>query len=70
MELVKDPESMEPYPELGRALKKTALKNGLIMRIDPSWFALAPALIASKEDIDQLVELVDSSLKAALEEVA
>jgi adenosylmethionine-8-amino-7-oxononanoate aminotransferase len=70
VELVKDPESMEPYPELGRALKKTALKNGLIMRIDPSWFALAPALIASKEDIDQLVELVDSSLKAALEEVA
>ncbi len=70
VELVKDPESMEPYPELGHALKKTALKNGLIMRIDPSWFALAPALIASKEDIDQLVELVDSSLKAALEEVA
>ena len=58
---------MEPYPELGRALKKTALENGLIMRIDPNWFALAPALVASREEIDELADLVERSLRAALE---
>ncbi|MDC0935740.1 aspartate aminotransferase family protein [Pirellulales bacterium] len=67
VELVKDIESMAPYPELGRALKKTALENGLIMRIDPNWFALAPALVASQEDIDELADLVERSLRAALE---
>jgi len=70
VELVKDVKSMEPYPELGRALKKTALENGLIMRIDPNWFAVAPALVASREDIDELADLVDRSLRAALEKVA
>ena len=33
----------EPWPELGTALKKTALINGLIIRIDPTWFTVAPA---------------------------
>ena len=70
VELVKDVESMEPYPELGQALKKTALENGLVMRIDPNWFAVAPALIATRDDIDELADLVERSLSAALEEVA
>ena len=69
VELVRDTQSMEPYPELGQALKKTALANGLIMRIDPSWFAVAPALVATEEDIDELCELVEKSLKDALEKV-
>ena len=33
----------EPWPELGTAMKKTALMNGLIIRIDPTWFTVAPA---------------------------
>lgn len=69
VELVKDTQSMKPYPELGRALKQTALKNGLIMRIDPSWFAVAPALIAEKEDLDELYDLITRSLLEALEQV-
>ena len=67
VELVKDAEGMEPFPALGQALKITALENGLIMRIDPNWFAVAPALIASRADIDQLAGLVERSLQAALE---
>jgi adenosylmethionine-8-amino-7-oxononanoate aminotransferase len=51
-------------------LKKTALKNGLIMRIDPDWFAVAPALIASESDIDEMVDLIDKSLKDALDLVS
>jgi len=67
VELVKDTQTMAPFPELGLALKRTALNNGLIMRIDPSWFAVAPALIAQQADMDELYELIDRSLLEALE---
>ncbi len=66
MELVKDTKTNEPFPELGNALKKTALKNGLIMRIDPNWFAVAPALIAGEADIDEMFALIEKSLTEAL----
>ena len=70
VELVRNTEGMEPFPQLGQALKKTALENGLVMRIDPNWFAVAPALIAEQGDIDEMCELVEKSLKEALERVA
>lgn len=57
---------MEPYPELGNALKQTALQNGLIMRIDPTWFAVAPALIAEESDLDEMCDLIEKSLSQAL----
>jgi adenosylmethionine-8-amino-7-oxononanoate aminotransferase len=60
---------MAPYPELGKALKKTALRNGLILRVDPNWFAVSPALIAEKSDLDQMCELIENSLVDALDEV-
>ncbi len=66
VELVRDPGTREPFPDLGRALKETSLENGLIMRIDPCWFAVAPALIATEAEIDELCERVDQSLTAAL----
>jgi adenosylmethionine-8-amino-7-oxononanoate aminotransferase len=70
VELVKDTASMAPYPELGNALKKTALKNGLILRVDPSWFAVAPALIAEESDLDEMCDLIEKSLVSALDEIA
>ena len=66
VELVKDTNAMEPFNALGQALKKTSLKNGIILRINPNWFAVAPALIAEKSDIDEMVELIEASLKDAL----
>ena len=66
VELVKSTQTMEPFPELGKALKWTALDNGLILRIDPSWFAVAPALIASKSEIDEMCGLIERSLQQAL----
>jgi adenosylmethionine-8-amino-7-oxononanoate aminotransferase len=69
VELVRDTQTMEPYPELGNALKRTAIDNGLIMRIDPSWFAVAPALIASRAEIDEMCSLIERSLVQALETV-
>lgn len=67
VELVKDTRTMEPYPELGIALKRTALENGLIMRIDPTWFAVSPALLVEESDIDELCELIRKSLMDAIE---
>ncbi len=67
VELVHDTSSMEPFPELGMALKRTALQNGIILRIDPEWFAVAPALISEKGDIDEMVDLIERSLLDALE---
>ena len=69
VELVRDTETMAPFPELGAALKRTALRNGLILRIDPTWFAVAPPLIAEEKDLDELCELIERSLHEALTEV-
>ena len=69
---LKDPQTGSAYPDdhkLGHALKKTALKNGLIMRIDPDWFAVCSALIADESTIDEMYELIEQSLREALEEV-
>jgi adenosylmethionine-8-amino-7-oxononanoate aminotransferase len=69
VEFVKDTETMQPFPEgkkLGDALKKTALDNGLILRISPDWFAVAPPLIANEEDIDEMVHLIEKSLVEAI----
>jgi adenosylmethionine-8-amino-7-oxononanoate aminotransferase len=66
VELVRDTQTMEPFPELGEALKASALKNGLIMRIDPTWFAVAPPLIAEKSDIDDMCERIEKSMIDAL----
>jgi adenosylmethionine-8-amino-7-oxononanoate aminotransferase len=54
---------------IGPALKRTALKNGLILRVDPSWFAVSPALVATQSDLDEMCELIEKSLVEALEEV-
>jgi adenosylmethionine-8-amino-7-oxononanoate aminotransferase len=73
VELVQDTTTMAPFPvdnKLGAALKKTALKNGLIMRIDPDWFAVSPPLIAEESDIDEMCELIEKSLQEALDLVS
>jgi adenosylmethionine-8-amino-7-oxononanoate aminotransferase len=70
VELMRDDRgSPQPFPALGQALKRTAVENGLILRVDPNWFAVAPALIAEQSDIDEMVDRIERSLLAALESV-
>ncbi|MFN7994126.1 MAG: aspartate aminotransferase family protein [Bryobacteraceae bacterium] len=69
VELVKDTRTMEPFPELGMALKKITLRNGLILRVDPSWFAVAPALVATDAQLDEMCDLIETSLSEALDQV-
>jgi adenosylmethionine-8-amino-7-oxononanoate aminotransferase len=66
VELVKDTRGMQPFPELGKALKKTALQNGIILRADPTWFAVCPPLIADEPAIDEMCALIEKSLTEAL----
>ena len=69
-ELVRDTKTKEPFPtgsKLGDALKRTALDNGLIMRIDSDWFAVSPPLIADEVDIHELCDRIERSLLQALE---
>jgi adenosylmethionine-8-amino-7-oxononanoate aminotransferase len=72
VELVEDPRTNAPFPagrKLGDALKRTALEHGLILRIDPDWFAVSPPLIAEESDLDELVALIRASLQAAIARV-
>lgn len=72
VEFVKDVSTMEPFPancKLGSALKKTAVDNGLIMRIDPDWFAVCPPLTADESEIDEMCDLIEKSLEDALRAV-
>ena len=72
VELVRDTRTMEPFPagnKLGDALKRTALDNGLIMRVDSDWFAVSPPLIADEADIHELCDRIERSLQQALERV-
>jgi adenosylmethionine-8-amino-7-oxononanoate aminotransferase len=53
-------------PGLGRALKPLALEHGLIIRVDPDWFAISPALIGTEEQMDELLAGIRQALEAAV----
>lgn len=69
IELVRDTKTMQPFPELGKQLKRAALEHGIILRIDPSWFAVAPPLIAEESDLEEMCDLIERTLKTALSRV-
>jgi len=72
VELVQDATTNEPFPadrKLGEALRMAALDNGLILRIDPDWFAVCPPLIAEESDIDDLADRIERSLEQAMAKV-
>lgn len=69
VELVEDAKTNKPFPEgnkLGNALKRTAIENGIIMRVDPDWFAVAPPIISTDEEIEEMCDLIEKSLVDAL----
>jgi adenosylmethionine-8-amino-7-oxononanoate aminotransferase len=70
VEFVKNSRTMEPFPELGMALKRTALENGVILRVDPTWFAVAPPLIVEEGDLDEMCMLIEKSVADALDRTA
>jgi adenosylmethionine-8-amino-7-oxononanoate aminotransferase len=69
VEFARNTDTPQPFPELGTALKRTALANGIILRVDPSWFAIAPPLIAEESDLDEMCERIEKSVAEALAQV-
>ena len=67
-----DPPTKRPFPpevKLGHRIGKQALANGLLIRYDPHWIAFGPPLIVSAADIDQMVAILEESIREVLRKV-
>ena len=72
VEFVKDPATKTPFPpevKLGLRIGRQALRNGLLLRFDPHWLAFGPPLIVTESDIDQMVEILERSIREVLREL-
>ena len=71
VEIVRDPATKDPFPsdlQVGKRIGKRALELGLILRADPDWFALAPPLVTSREDLDGMIAILERSVADVLAE--
>ena len=69
VELVKNPATKEPWPAnipLGTEIGEECIERGLIMRFDPDWFAFAPPLIITRDEIDEMMAILEASITAVL----
>jgi adenosylmethionine-8-amino-7-oxononanoate aminotransferase len=72
VEFVQDPASRRPFPphvKIGLRIGKQALRNGLLLRFDPNWIAFGPPLIVREADIDQMVAILERSIREVLREM-
>lgn len=70
VEIVEDATTNKPFSaekNFGNALKRTAIKNGVILRIDHDWFAVAPPLICTDAQIEEMCDLITKSVHEALD---
>jgi 2,2-dialkylglycine decarboxylase (pyruvate) len=72
LELVEDRDSRRPADALGAAVTAECLRRGLSMNIvraggGANCFRMAPPLTIGEDEIDLAVEIIDASLRAALE---
>ncbi len=72
VELAKDPTTREPFPSelaLGKRIGAEALRRGLIIRYDPGWFAMAPPLVVTPDELDEMCVLLEASIETVLSEL-
>lgn len=70
VELVKDPATKQRFdPPIGTLIGRRALENGLLFRFDPHWLAFGPALISTEADIDEILRLLELSIRQVLAEL-
>ena len=69
IEFEEDPVTHKSFENkcFGGLLKKTALQNGLVMRIGPDWAGLAPAMIATDAQVDDLIGRIRASVRDAMD---
>jgi adenosylmethionine-8-amino-7-oxononanoate aminotransferase len=73
VEFVQDPVTKQRFAadvQFGRQVGKEMWARGLLTRFDPNWIAFAPPLIITEAEVDQMVEIFRSSLKAVLDSIA
>jgi adenosylmethionine-8-amino-7-oxononanoate aminotransferase len=61
VQLVEDPTSKRPFPverRFGKRVEARLLDAGLILRCDPDWIALAPPLITTIAEADEMVDIL------------
>ena len=69
VELVKDPASRTPNPELFAAIRKKGFENGIIFGLGgtaKNVLKIKPPLIVSRDEADTILQLFQESLRAAL----
>jgi len=72
VEFVQDPVTKKPFPadkKIGLRIGKQALRNGLLIRYDPTWIAFGPPLIVTEQDIDAMVAILEQSMREVLREL-
>ncbi|MHB1006060.1 MAG: aminotransferase family protein [Chloroflexota bacterium] len=68
VEFVKDRQTKEPFPHSarpGKVVEKEAKERGLILRCGNEFVALAPPLISTKADVDEMCNILEESMAAA-----
>ena len=66
---VKDMETMSPFPDerqFGKRLEKRMIDAGLILRCDPHWIAIAPPLIMTLDQADEMIDTIVACLRLEL----
>jgi adenosylmethionine-8-amino-7-oxononanoate aminotransferase len=70
IEFVKNLETKEQFsPPIGQLIGRRCLEHGLILRFDPHWIAMGPSLIVTEQDIDELLSILERSIREILSEV-
>ncbi|MCO6454693.1 MAG: aspartate aminotransferase family protein [Pirellulaceae bacterium] len=67
IELVRDPRTRQRFEHpLGVEIGRRALRHGLLTRFDPHWIAFGPPLIVRPDEIDQMIAVLDQSIREVL----
>jgi adenosylmethionine-8-amino-7-oxononanoate aminotransferase len=72
IELVQDRHSKAPFPvavDIGRRISRAAQERGLIVRPIGNLSVLSPALILTEDQIDEIVAILDASLRATISDL-
>lgn len=71
IEFVKNLETKEQFsPPIGQLIGRRCLEHGLILRFDPHWIAMGPSLIITEQDIDELLSILERSIREILAETS
>ena len=61
IEFVQDPKAKKHFPAqrmFGKRVQRRLLEKGLILRCDPDWVAVAPPLITTQAQADEIVDIL------------